>query len=231
MNKEVFVLTDIHGCRNELNVVLDYILNKYSNLKFIFLGDYVDRGPDSKGVVGDLIQLNKDYECVFLKGNHEDMLLDRVKGLNLQGDRWDRNGNDATISSYGNLSNILKVHGEFYDSLKLYFETNKYIFVHGGLEPGVNLQSQDEHKMLWIREDFINSDYDFKKVVIYGHTPKFPIRVNFKKVCVDTGCVYGHYLTALKLSDFEYFSVAKGEKNINVYQLDRNILRDNHINL
>jgi serine/threonine protein phosphatase 1 len=231
MNENYFVLSDIHGCRKELNLILNTILSKNSNPHFIFLGDYVDRGKDSKGVVSDLIDLSKDYKCIFLKGNHEDMLLDRTLGKNAQGNRWDRNGNDATISSYGNLQNILKVHGDFYQNLKLTFETKEFLFVHGGLEPNVPLEKQNEERMLWIRHEFIDSDFDFGKIILYGHTPEFPIRIGFKKICVDTGCVYGNYLTALQLNKFEYFSVKLGDEKTNVGRLDRNILGNNNIRI
>ena len=230
MNKSnTFILSDIHGCRSELNVLLDYILANFSDPEFIFLGDYVDRGKDSRGVVEDLLQLARNYKCEFLMGNHENMLLDRTLGINAFGDRWDRNGNDATISSYGNLSNIMRIHGDFYNNLKPYYELDDFIFVHGGLEPGKPLEQQEIQTMIWIRNDFIYSDYDFGKIVIYGHTPSFPIRITFKKICVDTGCVYGENLTALSLGNFEYYTVPLGGRKIDFARLDRNSLRENNI--
>ncbi len=231
MSKVTFVLSDIHGCRKEMNLLLSKILKRFNSPNFIFLGDYVDRGKDSKGVVDDLLQLRNNYECVFLIGNHEDMLLDRAKGINAFGNRWDKNGNDATIFSYGSLSNILKIHGDFYENLNLYYEEKDFLFVHGGLEPNLSLEEQDYQTMLWIRDDFIYSDYDFGKIIIYGHTPQFPIRITFKKICVDTGCVYGKNLTALKLDDFSYFTVPLGGSKIDSGRLDRNALLENNITL
>ncbi len=227
MNENLFVISDIHGCRRELTLLLDNILKMYRSPSFVFVGDYVDRGEDSKGVVDDLLNLSKDYRCIFLMGNHEDMLLDRVTNENKFGSRWDRNGNEATISSYGGLQNILKVHGGFYTNLKLSYEIDGFLFVHGGLKPGLEETSRQE--MLWIRDEFIYSDYDFGKIVIYGHTPSYPIRITYKKICVDTGCVYGGYLTALNLNNFEALHLKLGEKKIDFQRLDRNTLRDNNI--
>jgi len=175
----------------------------------VFLGDYIDRGPDPKGVVDLILQIKKEVRhVVCLKGNHEDMFLDWV----LNGRNYDLylyNGGGSTIRSYSQDRefHLPAEHLDFFTSLRLYYETDKYIFVHAGLKAGVPLKEQDPQEMIWIREEFIYSNYDFGKLVVFGHTPLQRVLVAPNKIGIDTGAVYGGELTCLELPAQRFYSV------------------------
>ncbi len=176
--------------------------------KVIFLGDYIDRGPQSKEVIEFLKTLKKNYDVVLLKGNHEDMLLRCVEN----GDcfPWERNGCAATISNYDGVENIKK-ELDFFKSLKPYHEEGKYLFVHGGVKPGIPLEDQQEFDMIWIRDEFIYSENPLPgKIVVFGHTPFKEVLIMEDKIGIDTGCVYGNKLSAIRLDDMKVFSVNCG---------------------
>jgi serine/threonine protein phosphatase 1 len=123
------------------------------------------------------------------------------------------NGGEATLRSYmkaGGLNEanlIPPEHLEFFDNLRLYYETENYIFVHGGLKANIPLEHQDEWDMLWLRDEFIYSDFDFGKLVIFGHTPFREPLILDNKIGIDTGAVYGNKLTCVELSAMKFFSV------------------------
>ena len=201
----IFAIGDIHGRYSELKVLLDHIILKENfdpeNDLFIFLGDYVDRGPKSKSVIQELINLRQDFlldskDCViFLKGNHEGMLMDFL-GIpgGMEGDYCIINGGEECFKSYG-LGRLVgtergtyrsimhldsprsmrakfpKEHIEFLESLVDLVETASYIFVHAGLRPKILIEHQELDDLLWIRDDFLLFDLDFGKTVIHGHTP------------------------------------------------------------
>jgi serine/threonine protein phosphatase 1 len=175
----------------------------------VFLGDYIDRGPDSKGVVDYILQLKKNLpHVVCLKGNHEAMLLDWV--LNGTGyDLYLYNGGAATMSSYsqGGEFKLPPEHLAFFTSLLLYYETEHYIFVHAGIRGGVPLEEQDPHDLIWIRDEFILSPHDYGKTVVFGHTPLQRVFVAPNKIGIDTGAVYGGTLTCLELPAQRFYSV------------------------
>ncbi len=98
-------------------------------------------------------------------------------------------------------------HLEFFDNLRLYYETEDYIFVHGGLKANIALDEQDERDMLWIRDEFIYTDFDFGKRVIFGHTPFREPLILDNKIGIDTGAVYGNKLTCVELPAVRFFSV------------------------
>jgi serine/threonine protein phosphatase 1 len=123
------------------------------------------------------------------------------------------NGGLATLDSYSNgesqdVTNLIPMtHLDFFSNLSIYYETDHYIFVHAGLKANVPLEEQNEWDMLWIREEFICSDFDFGKRVIFGHTPfQKPIVLN-NKIGIDTGAVYGNKLTCLELPAEKFYSV------------------------
>jgi len=164
----------------------------------IFLGDYIDRGYGSKQVIDLLQEFAKEFDVVFLKGNHEQMCL--------SGDMyWISCGGDATISSYPD-KEVSEEHLEWMESLKLYYETEHYIFVHAGLEPGIPFSEQkdDPHfpaTALWIRSWFLNSNYNWGKIVVHGHTPCINPQVKTNRINIDTGAVFDGKLTAVILED------------------------------
>jgi len=181
--------------------------------ELVFLGDYIDRGPESKEVVDHLIGLEKDgFKCIFLKGNHEEMFLDRyLAGQNPLVFLY--NGGMATLKSYGQADaaagqvELPAEHEAFYNSLLFHYQRNGYIFVHAGLRPGPPLEQQSPRDLLWIREEFYWSDFDWPQKIVFGHTP---FREPFRRgnlFGIDTGAVYGGLLTCLVLPEEEYIQV------------------------
>ena len=209
--KKIYAIGDIHGCYDQLLALLKKIPINYQQDTLVFMGDYIDRGPKSVEVVDFLIKLKKRIPgIIFLKGNHEDMLGKYLDGT----DRFTYllNGGQQTLDSYLSRSTntgkhpIPPGHMDFFKSLRLVYETDDYIFVHAGLRPKVSLDSQEPEDMLWIRDKFLQSRYDFGKPVIFGHTPLGQPLVESNKVGIDTGAVYGNELTCVQLPDLVFFS-------------------------
>jgi serine/threonine protein phosphatase 1 len=123
------------------------------------------------------------------------------------------NGGQATLDSYlkdhshAEDSTIPSIHLDFFDNLRLFYETDQYVFVHAGLKDNFPIDEQDEWDMLWIRDEFIYSDFDFGKRVIFGHTPFREPLVLDNKIGIDTGAVYGNKLTCVELPAVEFYSV------------------------
>jgi serine/threonine protein phosphatase 1 len=209
--KKFFAIGDIHGCLSHLERLMEKIdpfLNRQEDT-LIFLGDYIDRGPDPKGVVDFILQTMKEvHHVVCLKGNHEDMLLDWV----LNGRNYELflyNGGDSTIKSYSQDGDFFlpPEHLDFFTSLRLYYETDSYIFVHAGLKAGLPLTEQNPHDLVWIREDFMYSPHNVGKLVIFGHTPLRTVLRAPDKIGIDTGAVYGGKLTCLELPSQRFYNV------------------------
>ena len=209
--KKIFAIGDIHGCDDQLRALMEIIPVDFSRDVLVFIGDYIDRGPNSIAVVDYLVDLQKRVPgVVFLKGNHEDMLEKYLDGT----DRFTYllNGGQKTLDSYlrqpvhSDLYPIPPDHLRFFKSLRLYYETDAYIFVHAGLRPRVPLEAQETEDLLWIRDKFIYSKYDFGKRVIFGHTPLSKPLVEPNKIGIDTGAVYGNNLTCVQLPELEFFT-------------------------
>jgi serine/threonine protein phosphatase 1 len=208
------VIGDIHGCSQALAELLALVEDRSES--FVFLGDYIDRGPDSKGVIDLILAFRKRHpQTIVLMGNHEMMLLDYLQG-------HDENfflnaGGAETLVSYG-LSpdatpeivqaQLPPEHLTFLNNLPILWEDQHGIYVHAGLEPGVHLSRQVAACCLWIRDDFIRSLHRFEKPVIFGHTVFKKPLVQRNKIGIDTGAVYGGRLTALLLPQKEFVSVA-----------------------
>lgn len=185
---------DIHGCRASLEGLLEKVAPSEAD-RLIFLGDYIDRGPDSKGVIDTLLALARRFpQTVFLKGNHEAMFLDFLAGRNRI--LYLENGGTSTLESYREEGNIRvpAAHLNFFRSLPRYYTTEGFIFVHAGLRPGIPLEEQREEDLLWIRNDFLDSDYDWGKTVVFGHTPLPQPLFSTTRIGLDTGAVYGRSL-------------------------------------
>ncbi len=185
-------ITDIHGEYEKLCFLLDKIKITPQD-KIIFMGDYIDRGKKSKQVVDKIIDLKKSCECEYLIGSHEYALLhsqtdDYYKQIFLH------YGGVETIESYGSYENIFKIHGKFFNSLKPYYLTDKYLFIHAGLRKGIPLEKQNLSDMVYIRNSFFDYPHDLKQKIIFGHTEFEQPRIWEDKICIDTGC--GKYSNA-----------------------------------
>jgi len=195
----LLAIGDIHGCLQQLGELLSLVAPT-SQDQVVFLGDYVDRGPDSAGVIDYLIEFGERFPAtVFLRGNHEQMFTDYLGGLDPAA--FLLNGGLKTLSSYHDrgLWPLPQSHHDFLDTLVNFYQTDDCIFVHAGLRPGVTLAEQDTSDLLWIRREFITSDYDWGKTVIYGHTPLEQPFLGETRLGIDTGCVYGRQLTCCEV--------------------------------
>lgn len=212
----MWIIGDIHGCLYELDALLAGLP---ADDPLVFLGDYVDRGPDSAGVIERL--LREQERAQFLMGNHEAMMLAYFRDRrSAEGDAWlhPANGGRETLRSYGlrpgaRYEELPLSHRRFLESLKLFVEGPDWIAVHAGLRVTgpANLEGQDREDLLWIREPWIRSEALWAgKRVYYGHTPSRyvlglknatePIRGQ-RSLGLDTGCVYGGALTAVRTTD------------------------------
>jgi len=223
-----YVIGDIHGCIAELSRLLDALpLTKGDRV--VFLGDYIDRGADSCGVVSHLLSFRQDHpsiEFVFLKGNHEDMLLSFLGLSGQHGDMFLINGGRATLASYGveiqnanaqsALSAIPSEHLAFFQALKNLFLADSFLCVHAGINPQKSLAEQSQDELLWIRNAFIYGSHALPYTVLFGHTPQPTVFFNLPyKIGLDTGLVYGNMLTCLELDEKVLFQISRGKKRVN----------------
>lgn len=218
--KRIYAIGDIHGCADMLDELMHQIrldsAEAQVDPQLIFLGDYIDRGNDSRGVIDRLIELRKsDPDTVFLKGNHEAILLDFLSEPE-DLPHWLDWGGEETLESYSidptrglspsELADAMKKamprdHLAFIKSLDLKHIEGDYLFVHAGVRPGTPLEDQEETDLLWIRKRFHNAPASERPdyVVVYGHTPEDkPVDAGWR-IAVDTGACYGGALTAAVL--------------------------------
>lgn len=195
----LLAIGDIHGCLGLLLQLLQEVAPGDED-QLVFLGDYVDRGPDSRGVLELLLKLSQRWpQTVVLRGNHEQMFHDYLEGR----DPWLflANGGGATLASYetGGETAIPAPHQAFLKNLPNRFECDDFVFVHAGLRPGVSLAAQSKADLLWIRHEFLDSDYDWGKTVVFGHTPQLRPLLTPTRIGIDTGAVYGRQLTCCEV--------------------------------
>jgi serine/threonine protein phosphatase 1 len=215
------IIGDIHGCLSPLEELLALVEGLADT--FVFLGDYIDRGPDSKAVINRILEFQKVRpQTVTLMGNHEMMLLDYLQGHDEE--YFLNAGGRDTLASYGISPDIgpkavkallPQEHLDFFSSLPFIWEDRHGIYVHAGLEPGVETFHQVAACCVWIRDEFVRSRYPFEKTVVFGHTVFREPKVEKYKIGIDTGAVYGGELTALLLPQREFVSVT-GEKKSNM---------------
>ena len=212
--KKIFAIGDIHGCIIKLQALVSMLPFDAEQDTLLFVGDYIDRGPDSKGVIDYLIALKKEIRSVvFLSGNHERMFLNYYRH-NKGKELFLINGGESTIISYGHAGlkdgrkmNVPESHLEFFTSLRTFYETEDYIFVHAGLKPGIPWEKQDPDDMLSIRREFVESAEDFGKTVVFGHSSLDEPLVEPNKIGIDTGAVYGGKLTCVELPALKIYQV------------------------
>jgi len=211
---KIFAIGDIHGCLDKLDTMMKRIEVDEENDTLVFIGDYIDRGPDPKGVVDFVLDLKKKYiNVICLLGNHEQIFLN-FYFYRMDGDLFYFNGGETTAASYGLVEteegkkiNVPDDHLEFFKSLLPYYETEDYIFVHAGLRPGIPLEKQNIDDLTWIRYEFMRSYHDFGKIVVFGHTPLPEPLIQPNKIGIDTGAVYGGYLTCVVLPETRIIQV------------------------
>lgn len=190
----IIAITDIHGELDKLNSLIDKLAVSNDDT-LIFMGDYIDRGPDSKGVIDKVIAMGDVCRCIYLKGSHEYAYLKAREGERYYTHLFWTYGGVQTVESYGNFDEIYKVHGEFLDNLKSYYMTDDYLFVHAGIRPDIPFDSQDERDFYYIRGEFIYKKHNLPQKIIFGHTDFKEPQVQVDKICIDTGC--GKYPNAL----------------------------------
>jgi serine/threonine protein phosphatase 1 len=215
----IYAIGDIHGRLDLLDELLarissDIALRPTARPLYVFLGDYIDRGPSSRETIDRLIEHGATHESVFLKGNHE---LIAIKCLSDRGlfDQWLRLGGLETLVSYGVPAETLakqiaelqsafhstlpQAHFRFFRDLKNSFECGDFFFAHAGVRPNVELSRQKENDLLWIRGEFLSSKDDFGKIIVHGHTPTREIEVRPNRINIDTGAFATGRLSCLVL--------------------------------
>jgi serine/threonine protein phosphatase 1 len=231
----LFVVGDIHGCIKELDTLVNYLKKEQgitSADTIIFIGDYIDRGPYSNLVIQFLIDFQKEHvNTFFLKGNHEDILLDYLGLKGSLGGSYLLNGGEQCLMSYGFtratpaaeiIESLPHGHLAFLIDLLDGVLIGDYIFVHAGLNPSLTLDVQVTDDIFWIRNEFILRNHQFGKTVVFGHTPHREVVVDLPyKLGVDTGLVFGNKLTCLELHSMSSYQVFRGEKEVVVRNLNK----------
>lgn len=201
VNKRYIAFGDIHGMYDEFMQLWNSIDIQETDT-LVFLGDYIDRGPKSKEVLDFLMDLPVKNEAIFLRGNHEDMMLHRLISFNMAM-CWLQNGGTEALISFG-AEGINEVPVLYVDWLKentrLFYQPDNtnLLFVHAGINPNFPLDEQAESELMWIRDEFMNYQGDFGVKVIHGHTPNMKgIDVRHNRINVDTGSCFGGHISAV----------------------------------
>lgn len=225
----LYAIGDVHGCDAMLaemhgRIADDLAQRPVADHRIVHVGDYTDRGDDSAGVIERLVRMTAaDHQVICLKGNHDALFAGFLTDPAEHGPVWLSNGGDATLRSYGvtpvrsllggfdyrrlseRLAEVLPAaHRSFLETLPLTARFGDYLFVHAGIRPGVPLESQDPEDLIWIREDFLWDASNHGFVVVHGHTPVTAPEVRLNRIGIDTGAVYGGFLTCLVLEGSEY---------------------------
>ena len=214
--QRVYAVGDVHGCLDRLTVLhaliaADLAARPVAQPVLVHLGDYVDRGPDSAGVVALLAAGAPvpGLPTVNLMGNHEHMMLAALaSGEAEAAELWLANGGADSLHSWGVprsaqpndwAAHLPIPHLLFLRDLALRHQAGGYLFVHAGVRPGIKLDQQTRHDLLWIREPFLSSAQDHGAIVVHGHTPRPEPAVRSNRIGIDTGAVMGGMLTCAVL--------------------------------
>ena len=196
---------DIHGCSDQLVAILRAI-DPRSDDTIICLGDYVDRGMDSKGVLDMVIDLSKRCRLIPILGNHDEMML-RARNSKADFQEWMEFGGIETLASYGESERMGLVPDEHIEFLKAclpYFEMDTHFFVHGNYDPKLPLDQQDGRTLRWLSlRDSVPGPHCSGKIAVVGHTPQEKVLDLGHLICLDTGCGFGGKLTAMEMGSGE----------------------------
>jgi serine/threonine protein phosphatase 1 len=203
-----YAVGDIHGSLDKLRALVE-ACREHANgqaFRFVFLGDYIDRGPDSAGVLRFMMSLQADLpkQIIALKGNHEAWALSLLDGT-MPVSGWLRNGGAATLASYGakDIGDLPRAHLDWMHSLRLSYDDGRRFFVHAGVNPEKPLDAQDEQDLLWIRLPFLTDERDYGRLIVHGHTPlsEGAPELRGNRLNLDTGAAFGGPLTAAIFDD------------------------------
>ena len=213
--RRIYAIGDVHGCDDRLAALHAMIAEDLANRPcasplLLHIGDYVDRGPDSRAVILRLAagEPLPGVATINLMGNHEQTMLDALAGEGAAMTDWMLNGGGAALRSWGADPEAPRCtwpqavpaeHVGLLRNLALSHREGGYLFVHAGIRPGMPLNEQSRQDLLSIRHTFLYSEADFGVVVVHGHTPKSDPVVRANRIGIDTGAVYGGRLTCAVL--------------------------------
>jgi serine/threonine protein phosphatase 1 len=221
--RRIYAVGDVHG---RADLLYDLFMRIDNDLKArpiadsvqVFLGDYIDRGPNSRQVIDLLIARRRQHNVLFLKGNHEECALKFLIDPTVFSE-WRNMGGLSTLVSYGVVPTrrddpqsqheastafrqaLPDSHRRFIQGLALSFSCGDFFFVHAGARPGIPLQKQSQQDLLWIRDDFLMHEEDFGMVVVHGHTPLYEPDIRWNRINIDTGAYATGRLTCLVLEE------------------------------
>jgi serine/threonine protein phosphatase 1 len=221
--RRIYAVGDIHGRADLLSDVLmriddDLKARPTADSLQVFLGDYIDRGPNSRQVIDLLIARRRQCNVLFLKGNHEECALQFLSNPTAFSE-WRNIGGLSTLISYGVVPTrrddaqsqhkastafrqaLPDSHRRFIEGLALSFTCGDFFFVHAGARPGTPLQRQSQRDLLWIRDDFLLHEEDFGMIVVHGHTPIYKPDIRSNRINIDTGAYATGRLTCLVLEE------------------------------
>lgn len=219
MTKRLLAIGDIHGCFEQFRQMIVDKIRATRDDNIILVGDYIDRGPDSRKVIDFILDLQTGgFNIVPLRGNHEVMLLEAIE----KGDSslWLRNGGAATLRSFGIEAprELEDRYIKFFKGLPWYFEFEKYLFVHAGLNDDDTDPFKDKVSMVWTRRESYRNPGLAGRIIVHGHTPvttddcKRNVAGNSQVINIDTGCVYSEQglgtLTAIELNTRNLYFVS-----------------------
>lgn len=195
----IYAIGDIHGEKTLLDDLHRQILAdaaaRPGDKRIVYLGDYIDRGPDSRGVVATLMTAPMPFPSIFLMGNHEELCLAPDPR------DWLYNGGRETLASYG--GRVEEAHRRWMEALALTHRAGRWFFAHAGIDPKVPLATQERDTLLWIRRPFLDYEGDMPEgvIVVHGHTPKRRPEILPNRIGIDTGACYGGALSCAILTD------------------------------
>lgn len=214
MKPRTIVIGDIHGCATALRTLLKAI-DPQADDTIVTLGDYVDRGPQSSGVVQTLVELSSKSNLVPLLGNHELMMLQAPESPG-EMEFWLSCGGEATLRSYrGSLDNVPAEHWEFFEQCRRHFENDSHFFVHANYVHNVSLDKQPDHVLLWEHiGPNVPPPHQNGKIAVVGHTPQVDgsVRDLGHLILLDTYCFGGMWLTALDLTNGVVYQANEAEE-------------------